>query len=47
MAKCEHVKQANPNVAPSGEGCKERMSRDGSALGATAQMSELRTCRLL
>ena len=21
--KCEHVKQANPNVAPSGEGCKE------------------------
>ncbi len=23
MAGCEHLKQANPNVKPGGEGCKE------------------------
>lgn len=37
MAKCEHVARANPNVAPSGEGCQE-------CIAAGQRWVELRMC---
>ena len=37
MAKCEHVKQANPNVQPSGEGCQ-------SCIDAGLRWVQLRKC---